>query len=122
MPAFMNLTRACARRVPPAGRAVRAADSVLLNPFWAAVRSAAMAPLERQPSYGSTARPPARDRTEMVIGFLLAIPSALNALFYATELTMQIMRIFREERVLRKDADYRAFAARVHYRLLPGVF
>ena len=56
------------------------------------------------------------------IGFLLAMPSALNALFYATELTMQIMRIFREERVLRKDLDYRTFAARVRYRLLPGIF
>ena len=56
------------------------------------------------------------------IGFLLAMPSALNALFYATELTMQVARIFREERVLNEDAGYRAFAARVRYRLLPGVF
>jgi protein-S-isoprenylcysteine O-methyltransferase Ste14 len=56
------------------------------------------------------------------IGFLLAMPSPLNALYYATELTMQVMRIFREERVLARDADYRAFAARVRYRLLPGIF
>ena len=56
------------------------------------------------------------------IGFLLAMPSALNALFYVTELTMQIVRIFREERVLQEDFDYRAFAKRVRYRLLPGVF
>jgi hypothetical protein len=44
---------------------VPAAESVLLNPLRAVVCSAAMAPLERQPSYGSTAKPPARDRTEM---------------------------------------------------------
>jgi len=56
------------------------------------------------------------------IGFLLAMPSLLNAFFYATALTMQIMRIFREERVLREDAGYQAFARRVRYRLLPGVF
>ena len=56
------------------------------------------------------------------IGFLLAMPSLLNALFYATALTMQIMRIFREERVFREDAGYQAFAGRVRYRLLPGVF
>jgi protein-S-isoprenylcysteine O-methyltransferase Ste14 len=56
------------------------------------------------------------------VGFLLAMPSALNALLYATALALQIVRIFREERVLRDDAGYRAFAARVRYRLLPGVF
>jgi len=32
------------------------------------------------------------------------------------------LRIFREERVLQNDAGYRAFAARVRYHLLPGVF
>jgi protein-S-isoprenylcysteine O-methyltransferase Ste14 len=56
------------------------------------------------------------------VGFLSAMPSATNALLYATALAMQVVRIFREERVLRDDAGYRAFAARVRYRLLPGVF
>ncbi len=56
------------------------------------------------------------------VGFLLAMPSLMNALFYAMALTMQVARIFREEHVLGQDADYRAFAARVRYRLLPGIF
>jgi protein-S-isoprenylcysteine O-methyltransferase Ste14 len=37
-------------------------------------------------------------------------------------LTVQVIRIFREERLLMQDAGYRVFAARVRYRLLPGVF
>ena len=56
------------------------------------------------------------------VGFLLAAPSLINTLIYATGLTIQIIRIFREERVLMQDAGYRDFAARVRYRLLPGVF
>ncbi len=56
------------------------------------------------------------------VGFLLAMPSAMNALFYAMALTMQIVRILREERVLTQDPGYQAFAARVHYRLIPGIF
>ena len=56
------------------------------------------------------------------IGFLLALPSLLNAVFYAVALILQIVRIFREERVLMQDENYRGYAARVRYRLLPGVF
>ncbi len=56
------------------------------------------------------------------VGFLLAAPSLTNALIYATGLTVQVIRIFREERLLMQDAGYRGFAARVRYRLLPGVF
>lgn len=56
------------------------------------------------------------------IGFLLAKPSLMNGLVYATALAMQIVRIFREERVLKNDVNYWAFAARVRYRLLPGIF
>jgi protein-S-isoprenylcysteine O-methyltransferase Ste14 len=60
--------------------------------------------------------------TLMHIGFLLAAPSLTNSLVYATTLTIQVIRIFREERVLLQDAGYHVFAARVRYRLLPGVF
>jgi protein-S-isoprenylcysteine O-methyltransferase Ste14 len=56
------------------------------------------------------------------IGFLLAMPSALNAVLYALALAFQVARIHREERVLRLDPAYRAFADQVRYRLLPGVF
>jgi len=56
------------------------------------------------------------------IGFLLTMPSLQNALFYAMALTFQVVRILREERVLNEAAEYREMAARVRYRLLPGVF
>jgi protein-S-isoprenylcysteine O-methyltransferase Ste14 len=50
------------------------------------------------------------------------MPSALNAVLYALALAFQVARIHREERVLRLDPAYRAFADQVRYRLLPGVF
>ena len=56
------------------------------------------------------------------VGFLLAMPSPVNALIYATALTMQVARIFREERLLGQDAGYREFAGHVRYRLVPGIF
>ena len=56
------------------------------------------------------------------IGFFLAMPLPMNAAFYIGALGLQIARIYREERVLMRDHSYRAFARRVRYRLLPGVF
>ena len=56
------------------------------------------------------------------VGFLLAAPSLTNALIYTAALTTQVIRIFREERVLMQDAEYRVFSTRIRYRLLPGVF
>jgi len=55
-------------------------------------------------------------------GYLLAVPTWRNAIVYVLALTFQVARIVREERVLGEDAGYRAFAACVRYRLLPGVF
>src|SRR5262249_34771021 len=56
------------------------------------------------------------------IGFLLGFPSLQNSLLYSTAFLIEIARIFREELILNKDPFYRAYAARVRYRLLPGVF
>lgn len=56
------------------------------------------------------------------IGLLLAMPSIFNAALYALALGLQIARIHREERVLRLDPEYREFASRVRYRLIPYVF
>jgi protein-S-isoprenylcysteine O-methyltransferase Ste14 len=56
------------------------------------------------------------------IGLLLAMPSLLNATLYALALAFQVVRTLREEAVLMQSQDYRDFAARVRYRLLPGVF
>ena len=56
------------------------------------------------------------------IGYLLAMPALSTAILYALALSFQIVRIFREERVLTEDPRYREFAARVRYRLVPGLF
>lgn len=56
------------------------------------------------------------------IGLLLVMPSLLNAALYALALAFQVVRIVREEAVLMQSQDYRDFAARVRYRLLPGLF
>jgi protein-S-isoprenylcysteine O-methyltransferase Ste14 len=56
------------------------------------------------------------------IGYLLAMPALSTAILYALALSFQVARIFREERVLIEDPRYREFAARVRYRLVPGLF
>jgi protein-S-isoprenylcysteine O-methyltransferase Ste14 len=56
------------------------------------------------------------------IGFLLGFPSLWNFLLYLTTLLIEVARLLREELILSKDPLYRDYAARVRYRLLPGVF
>jgi protein-S-isoprenylcysteine O-methyltransferase Ste14 len=56
------------------------------------------------------------------IGFLLAGPVWWNFALYSATLTVAIRRILAEERILREDPAYGAFAAKVRYRLLPGLF
>lgn len=56
------------------------------------------------------------------IGFFLTNPSAWNALAYGVCCIAQIGRILAEERLLTVDSKYRDFAARVRYRLIPGLF
>lgn len=56
------------------------------------------------------------------IGFLIAMPNAVNAALYALALILQIVRIHREEHILMQDPGYRAFAQCVRWRLLPGVY
>lgn len=56
------------------------------------------------------------------IGFLLGFPSPQNSLLYLTAFLIEVARLIREERILSKDPLYRKYAARVRYRLLPGLF
>jgi protein-S-isoprenylcysteine O-methyltransferase Ste14 len=56
------------------------------------------------------------------IGFLLGFPSLQNSLLYLTAFLIEVARLIREERILTQDPLYRKYAARVRYRLLPGVF
>ena len=56
------------------------------------------------------------------IGFLLGFPSLQNSLLYFAAFSIEVARLFREELILNQDPLYRDYAARVRYRLLPGVF
>ncbi|HEU4519631.1 MAG TPA: isoprenylcysteine carboxylmethyltransferase family protein [Microvirga sp.] len=56
------------------------------------------------------------------IGFLTVNPTPWNLAVYALAFGLQISRIRAEERILGRDAAYRAFAATVRYRLAPGIF
>jgi protein-S-isoprenylcysteine O-methyltransferase Ste14 len=56
------------------------------------------------------------------IGFLLMAPNPFNLCVYGLSFAGQIYRILAEERLLMRDPDYVAFAKRVRWRLVPGLF
>jgi len=56
------------------------------------------------------------------LGFLLLNPSWWNLGMYALSESLQIPRLFAEERLLAQDESYRRYQSIVRYRLLPGVF
>jgi protein-S-isoprenylcysteine O-methyltransferase Ste14 len=55
-------------------------------------------------------------------GYLMHNPTVRNAFVYAAAWSLQLARIRREESHLLEDPDYRAYASRVRYRLVPGLF
>ncbi|MEN9683188.1 MAG: hypothetical protein RLZZ427_939 [Pseudomonadota bacterium] len=56
------------------------------------------------------------------IGIMVLMPSWLNLGIYAIGWGAQILRLQAEERLLNADPAYRAYAAKVRWRLVPGVF
>lgn len=56
------------------------------------------------------------------IGFLLSGPVLWNLAVYGATFAIAFRRILAEEGVLLHDPAYRALAAKVRYRLLPGLF
>jgi len=56
------------------------------------------------------------------LGFVINQPSYLNLVVYLSALLLWILRLLAEERLLLRDESYRAYALRVRYRLIPGVF
>lgn len=55
------------------------------------------------------------------IGFLLLNPALWNLAVYAVTWSAILLRIPAEERFLGRDPAYRSYAARVRYRLIPGL-
>ncbi len=56
------------------------------------------------------------------IGFFLSMPTMWNLAVYSLAWALILTRILQEERLLMDNPDYRRYAARVRYRLVPGVF
>jgi protein-S-isoprenylcysteine O-methyltransferase Ste14 len=56
------------------------------------------------------------------IGFLLANPTAFNLALCAAAMTLQVIRLKAEEKLLGQDPVYAQYMAEVPYRLAPGVF
>ena len=57
-----------------------------------------------------------------MIGFVYAFPTWWNASLVALWMVAQLYRIHAEERVLNQSQDYRAYATRVRWRLIPGLY
>lgn len=55
-------------------------------------------------------------------GFLTLNPTLHNLAIYAFAWSVQIARLLREERWLISDPEYRVYAERVRFRLIPGAF
>jgi len=58
----------------------------------------------------------------LTVGFAMIYPSARNALTIFVLLPFMMWRITQEEELLSEDGEYRAYMARVPYRLLPFAF
>lgn len=56
------------------------------------------------------------------VGFLLMSPNPWNFSIYFLSFVGQVIRLLAEERLLRQDPTYDAYAGRVRWRLVPGVF
>lgn len=56
------------------------------------------------------------------IGFILSFFSFFNLLVLCFNWMCQFIRIFEEEKILRKDPGYIIYARKVRWRLVPGIF
>lgn len=56
------------------------------------------------------------------IGFLLASFSWRNLALYSALYFFQVLRILREEKLLKRDPEYRFYMEKTRYRLIPGLF
>ncbi|MBI1273941.1 MAG: DUF1295 domain-containing protein [Alphaproteobacteria bacterium] len=56
------------------------------------------------------------------IGYLLFAPTLWNLGIYISVWIFLILRIFAEERILCENPEYREYAEKVRFRIIPGVF
>jgi protein-S-isoprenylcysteine O-methyltransferase Ste14 len=117
---------------PLAGMAVPGVVLVLygnLFQFWAKLslrRSFGIAPANRGIKIGGPYRfvrhPMYSGYLFAHIGILLLLPSLLNLAIYALSWCAQVFRLLAEERLLLEDPAYKAYAEKIRWRLVPGLF
>jgi protein-S-isoprenylcysteine O-methyltransferase Ste14 len=56
------------------------------------------------------------------IGYLLESPSTRNFVVFSAAALCQFVRIYREEKFLRRDPAYEPYCRAVRYRLVPGIY
>jgi protein-S-isoprenylcysteine O-methyltransferase Ste14 len=56
------------------------------------------------------------------VGFLLANPTGLNLVLWLAAMTLQVIRLQAEEKLLVQDPVYADYMAKVPYRLAPGLY
>lgn len=56
------------------------------------------------------------------VAFLLVNFGLQNLIVYAIEISLQYVRIVREEKLLNTDENYRTYRSKVRFRVIPGVF
>jgi protein-S-isoprenylcysteine O-methyltransferase Ste14 len=56
------------------------------------------------------------------LGYVINQASAYNIYVYIAALLLWVLRLLAEERFLFRDPAYRAYAEKVRYRMVPGVF
>lgn len=56
------------------------------------------------------------------VGFLLSVPSAWNFAVYLIAWPLFVLRIYFEENLLLQNVEYKAYADKVCYRVIPRVF
>lgn len=111
---------------PPVGPMLEIAGAVMLFAALLSLRrSFAVVPgnrgIQRGGMYRLVRHPVYLSELTLLLGVVLANPSALNAMVWACECALQFARARAEERFLSADPLYGAYCTRVRYRLIPGI-
>lgn len=113
-------------RGPPIGSMLELAGIVMLVAALLSLRrSFAVVPgnrgIQRGGMYRLVRHPVYLSELTLLLGLVLANPTALNAVVWVCECALQLARARAEERFLCADPLYGAYCARVRYRLIPGL-